>query len=160
MLLPQPWRKLLLSVHVGTTVSVLGADLALLTLVVSGLLGSEPRSVYPAAQVVGANLVAPLAVGALGTGLLLGLLTPWGLLRYWWVTIKLVITAVLTGAVLFVLLPSLGRAANSAAAAEPFTDPQRVPLVVAPALASTLLVLALTLAVFKPGWRLRSNPAA
>jgi hypothetical protein len=36
MHLPARWRKALLAVHVATTVSVLGADLALLTLAISG----------------------------------------------------------------------------------------------------------------------------
>jgi hypothetical protein len=155
MILPQLWRKLLLSAHVATTVSVLGADLVLLTLAAAGLLGADPRTIYPAAQLVAARLVAPLAVASLGTGLLLGLLTPWGLLTYWWVTLKLGITAVLTSTVLLVLVPRLGRAAAAAVAAEPLTDAQRLPLVAAPAAASALLVLAVVLAVFKPGWRLR-----
>jgi hypothetical protein len=159
MLLSQPWRNLLLGGHIAATVSVLGADLALLTLVASGLFGSEPRTIYPAAQLIGATVVAPLAVASLGTGVLLGLLTGWGLFRYWWVTIKLAITALLTAAVLIVLLPSLGRAADAAVAVGPSIDSQPV-LLAAPALASTLLLVALFLAVVKPGWRLRSGPAA
>jgi hypothetical protein len=156
MNLPAQWRKALLAVHVATTVSVLGADLALLTLGISGLLGSEPQAIYPAAHLVGARLLAPLAVGSLGTGLLLGVLTPWGLLRYWWVAIKLAITTVLTAAVLFVLVPRLGAAAAAAPAMEASTDPRRLLLVIAPAVASTLLVLSVVLAIFKPGWRLRT----
>ena len=37
------------------------------------------------------------------------------------------------------------------------TAADRLPLAIAPAVASTLLVLNATLAVFKPGWRLRSD---
>lgn len=152
-------RKLLLTVHVATTVSVLGADLVLLALGIAGLRGAEPQTIYPAARLVGAQLIAPLAVASLGTGLLLGLLTPWGLLRYWWVGIKLGITAALTAAVLFVLVPRLGAAADAAigSGARPFTDAERLPLVAAPAAASTLLVLSVVLAVFKSGWRLRAR---
>jgi hypothetical protein len=71
-------RKLLLSIHVATTVSVLGTDLVLLTLGIASLGGADPRTIYPAAHLVSAWLVAPLAVLSLGTGLLLGLLTSWG----------------------------------------------------------------------------------
>jgi hypothetical protein len=151
------WRKLLLSVHVVATVSVLGTDLVLLALGLSSLSGADPRTIYPAAHLVGARLVAPLAVLALGSGLLLGALTPWGLLRYWWVTIKLAITAVLTGVVLFVLVPRLGAAAEAVSGPAPgvLTSAERLPLVIAPAIASTLLVLNVVLAIFKPGWRLR-----
>jgi hypothetical protein len=96
---------------------------------------------------------------SLGTGVLLGLLTPWGLLRYWWVTAKLTITAVLSGAVLFVLIPRLGAAATavSTPAATPLATSERLPLVIAPAVASTLLLLMVALAIYKPGGRLRAR---
>jgi SAM-dependent methyltransferase len=160
--LPQPWRKVLLTVHVAASVSVLGADLVLLTLGSASLTGADPLTIYPAARLVGAWLVAPLALLALGTGLLLGLLTPWGLFTYWWVTIKLAIVVVLTGAVLFVLVPALGATADavSGPTPRPLAAGERLPLFVAPAVASTLLAVALVLAIFKPGWRFRSGAGA
>ncbi|MCA1718881.1 MAG: hypothetical protein LC781_19330 [Actinobacteria bacterium] len=103
--LSPPWRKLLLTVHVATAVSVLGTDLVLLVLGISSVRGADPRTIYPAADLIATWLLAPLAVVALGTGVLLGLLTRWGLFRYWWVTIKLTLTAILTGVILFVLVP-------------------------------------------------------
>ena len=157
MMLSSPWHKLLLTLHVAASVSVLGTDLVLLALGLSSVGGADPRTIYPAAHLVSAWLVAPLAVLSLGTGLLLGVLTPWGLFRYWWVTIKLALTAVLTGVVLFVLVPRLGAAAAAVTGPAPglLTIGERLPLVVAPAVASTLLALNVVLAIFKPGWRLR-----
>jgi hypothetical protein len=159
--LPSPWHKLLVTVHVIATVSVLGADLVLLALGIAGMGSMEPRAIYPIAHLVAAWLVAPLAALALGTGLLLGVLTPWGVFRYWWVTIKLAITVLLTGAVLFVLVPGLGATADvvTGLAPRPLTNAERVPLLVAPAVASSLLMLSVTLAVFKPRWRLRAHTA-
>jgi hypothetical protein len=159
--LAAPWHKLLLTLHVATTVSVLGMDLVLLALGIASLGGADPRTIYPAAHLVGAWLVAPLAVLALGTGLLLGVLTPWGVLRYWWVAIKLMITLVLTGVVLLVLVPRLGALAIAVTGPAPrlLTIGERVPLVVAPAIASTLLLVNVALAVFKPKWRLRAVAA-
>lgn len=161
MTLRARWHTVLLTVHVGATVSVLGADLALLALGLTGLGGADPLTIYPAARLVAARLIAPLAVLSLGTGLLLGLLTRWGLFRYWWVTIKLGIVLVLTGAVLFVLVPALGATAEAVTGSVPLplTRGERVPLVVAPAVASTLLAVALILAIVKPGGRLRSGVA-
>ena len=158
MKLSPRWHKLLLTVHVATAVSVLGTDLVLLVLGISSVRGADPQTIYPAAHLVAIWLLAPLATLALGTGVLLGLLTQWGLLRYWWVTIKLTLTAVLTGVILFVLVPSLGVAANAATAAQTFTDAERLPLVVAPAAGVTLLILIVVLAIYKPPWRLRSRP--
>ncbi len=160
MNLPPPWRKLLLTVHVATSVSVLGTDLALLVLGISSVRGADPQTIYPAAHLVATWLLAPLAALALGTGVLLGLLTQWGLLKYWWVTIKLALTAILTGVILLVLVPRLGVAADAATALDPrpFTDAERLPLAVAPAAGVTLLILMVVLAIYKPGWRLRSRP--
>src|SRR5918995_924772 len=153
--LPQSWRKLLLTVHVAASVSVLGADLVLLALGVASVGGADPVTIYPAASLVATWLVAPLALVALASGLSLGLLTPWGLFTYWWVTIKLAIVAVLTGAVLFVLVPALGAAADAVTGPTPrlLGDAERLSLLIAPATAGALLLVALTLAVFKPGWR-------
>jgi hypothetical protein len=154
------WRKVLLTVHVTSTVSVIGADLVLLLLGLSGLSGADPRTIYPIAHLVAAQLIAPLAVLGLGTSVLLGILTPWGLLQYWWVTIKLAITAVLTAAVVFVVVPRLDAVATAVTGQAPslLTSGERLPLVIAPAVASTLLVVNVVLAIFKPGWRLRARP--
>jgi hypothetical protein len=157
--LSTPWRKLLLSFHVMTTVSVLGTDLVLLMLGIASLGGMDSRIIYPVAHLVSAWLVAPLAVLSLSTGLLLGWLSPWGLFRYWWVTIKLAITLVLTAIVLFVLVPRLGMLATSVTASDagPLSIGERVPLVIAPLIASSLLLLNVGLAIFKPSRRLRGH---
>jgi hypothetical protein len=159
VLLPEGWRKLLLAVHVAASVGVLGADLGLLVLGVSGVAGADPTAVYPAAFLIGARLVTPLAVTALATGLALGLLTQWGLFTYWWVTIKLGIVLILTGAVLFVLVPGLERTAIevTSPSAQPLIPAARLPLAFAPAAASALLAIALLLAIFKPNWRIRRS---
>lgn len=142
MKLSNGWRKALLSLHIATTVSVLGTDLVLLLLTMS--------NEFSTALLVGENLVAPLAVASLATGLLLALLGPYGLLRYWWTTIKLAITAALTGAIYLALLPALRTAA--AGGAQPAT------LVLAPSIAIALLLVNVVFAVFKPAARL-SRPA-
>jgi hypothetical protein len=158
--LPASWRKLLLTVHVLTTVGVFGTDLVLVMLGVWSVVGADPQTVYPAAHLIGQVLVAPLAIASLGTGVALALLTPWGLLRYWWTAIKLTITAVLTGAVVFVLVPQLGAGANATTGLTPraLTTAEKLPLLLAPAVASSLLVLNVALAIYKPRWRLRYQP--
>lgn len=155
------WRKPLLAIHIVTSVGVIGADLVLLALGISGARGSDPETVYPAMSLVSGWLIAPLAVLALATGVLQALLRGWGLARYWWVTIKLTITAVLTGVVLFVLVPGLRTAAETATgpnAEALLDDAQRVAFVIAPSVAITLLLLNVFLAVYKPTWRIGSRP--
>ena len=83
---------------------------------------------------------------------MLGLLTHWGLFRYWWVTIKLTLTTILTGVVLFVLMPRLSAAAaaSTGPSAQTFAIAERLPLAVAPAVGVTLLLIAVILAIYKP----------
>ena len=150
-------RKLLLIVHVVAAVSLIGADLVLLALGISGTRGADPLTVYPAASLVASWLIAPLVVVALGTGVLQAVLSQWGLLRYWWVTIKLAATVVFTGIVLFVLVPRLAASSDDATAAETFTRAERLPLAIIPALAITVLVGLVSLAIVKPRWRLPST---
>jgi SAM-dependent methyltransferase len=150
------WHKLLLTAHVTASVGVLGADLVLLNLGFAGLSGAAPATIYPAARIVGESVVAPLALTALGTGVWLSVSTPWRLFRYWWVAIKLAITLALTAAVLFVLLPALGTAADAVAAGAKLGTRERVPLFAAPAVASSLLLLAAALGIFKPRWKVAS----
>lgn len=159
MTLSTPWRKLLLTLHVIATVSVLGMDLVVLTLGFAGLSGADPQTIYPAAHLVAARLMVPLALVALSTGLLQGILTPWGLFRYWWVTIKLTLTIILTGLVFFVLVPGLGAAAEAVSGPVPhlLSSSERLLFVIGPAASSTLLALNVVLAIFKPAWRLPSR---
>jgi len=145
------------------SVGLIGTALVLMALGISGVRGADPRTVYPAAYLVEAWLVAPLAVVALLTGVLQAVLSPWGLLRYWWVTINLATTAGFAGVALFVLLPRLEASADAAtgpAAQEAFTIAERLPLAIAPSVAVALLVLNVALAVYKPGWRLRARRRA
>ena len=146
-------RKTLLAAHVTAIAGVVGADLALVTLGLAALGGADPATVFPAAAVIASGLVLPFALAALVTGIVLALVTRWGLLRYWWVTIKLVITVALTAAVLFVLVPGLEATAHAARQGAV----ARNPLLVGPVAASLLLFAALLLFVFKPAWRLRAH---
>ena len=147
------WRKLLLTSHIGSSVGLLGTDATVLLLAVRGAQGSDPASVYPAAQLIGALLLVPAALLSLTTGVLLGwlTLTPWGLFRHWWVTAKLALTT--AGAVLslVVLTPALTGLADGPGG--PFG--QRLQLVRDSGAASVVLVVTLVLSVYKPFGRLR-----
>ena len=149
-LAPAAPRRLLLSIHILTTLGVFGADLSLLVLGLASLSGTAPQAIYPAASLVAANLVAPLAIGSLATGLLLALRSPWGLLRYWWVVVKLAITASLTAVVVLVLVPRLNAAATTAT----LSGAAPASLALPAGAASVLLAVNAFLGVYKPSWRL------
>lgn len=153
--LPPPWRKLLLAGHVTVSVGLLGTDSAVLTLVASGWLGTKPITVYPAAHMIGTYLLLPLALLAVLTGVALGLLTRWGLLRYWWVLISLVATSAGTLLAVFVLLPELDSAASAATADQPVTAPSG--LVVDSGAACLVLAGTVLISYYKPLGRIRGT---
>jgi uncharacterized membrane protein len=151
------WRKLLLTTHIGSSVGLLGTDATVLLLAVRGAPGSDPASVYPAAQLIGSLLLVPAALLSLLTGVLLGLLTPWGLFRHWWVLAKFGLTT--AGAVLslVVLTPALTELAE---ATGPIPLGQRLELVRDSGAASLVLVTTLLLSVYKPFGRIRAAARA
>jgi hypothetical protein len=151
-----PRRRLLLTVHLVFAVGLIGAALVQIGLGVAGMRGAAPETIYPAAHLVDAWIVGPLAVVALVTGVVQAILTQRGLFRYWWVTIKLTITAVAAVVAIFVLEPRLADAAVAAQAGAVFTTGDRLPLAVAPSAAAALL------GVYQPGGRLRraTDPTA
>ncbi|SIN12719.1 hypothetical protein [Micromonospora cremea] len=152
--IPPTARKALLTLHLVTSLGWLGADLTLLTLGVAAQRGADPAVVYPVAALVGTVLFAPLSVLVWLVGVASALLTPWGLLRYRWVLVKLVITTVMVGLVLFLLTPNL-RHAGALGAALPARD--RADLVIAPAVSTSLMIIATVLSTYKPWGR---RPAA
>ncbi|MET8232994.1 hypothetical protein ABZS77_20225 [Micromonospora sp. NPDC005298] len=150
MRLPPTARKALLTLHLVTSLGWLGTDLVLLTLGVAVQRGADPAVVYPVTALLGTVLFAPLSVLVWLIGVASALLTPWGLLRYRWVLAKLLITTVMVGLVLFLLTPNL-RHAGMLGAALPARD--RADLVIAPAVSTSLMIIATVLSTYKPWGR-------
>lgn len=156
------FRKLGLTAHVTLSVGWLGAVCVFVALGAVGLTSREAatvRSVYLAMQPAATFALVPLAVGALLTGIIQALGTPWGLFRHYWVLFKLLISTVATA----ILVAYLGTFAVLAdAAADPSTKLGAVRSA-SPVLHSVLallaLLLAMVLALYKPrgmtryGWR-------
>lgn len=93
------------------------------------------------------------------TGVILGLGSKYGLVRYWWVAVKLVLNLVLTGLVLVALAPAVSQAAERG---RQFAQGQPATLAVGdlifpPIVSPTALTVAMVLAVFKPWGRIRRS---
>jgi hypothetical protein len=156
-------RKLALTAHVAVSVGWLGAVTGVLALAIAGLASDDPQTVraaYIAMDLSGWLVLVPLAVASLVTGVVQSLGTKWGLLRYYWVVAKLVINLVAT-VVLLMYTQTLDHLAGVAAETSgPDLGVLQTPSVVLHAGAAlALLLVATTLAVFKPrgmtryGWR-------
>jgi hypothetical protein len=154
MKLPPRWRKLVLTVHVITAVGWLGVDLVLLTFGAAGLAGADPELVYPAQSMIGRFVFAPLSALVWLVGVINALVTPWGLLKHWWVAVKLAVTTLMLVLVVFSLYPGLTEAGNLAGDL-PRAD--RINMVVAPTVSTSLMIFATVLSTYKPWGRTRAG---
>jgi hypothetical protein len=146
------WRKAVLTLHVITSVGWLGTDFVLLTLGIAGLSGADPAVVYPAMGLIGTVLFIPLSVVVWVIGVFNAWATPWRLLTHWWVVAKLIVTTFMLGMVLLVLRPQLQ---DALALGLDLPRRQRLSLVAAPIVSSSLLVFATILSTYKPWGRVR-----
>jgi hypothetical protein len=107
--LPPRVRKAVLSVHVMASVALLGIVAAQLTLAVLAAVGStaDTPTVYRLMLSIVHGVTIPAAAITLGTSLVLGLRTRWGLFRYWWVIVKTVLFAGAVATAITVLRPAL-----------------------------------------------------
>ena len=155
-------RKSNLLVHIPSAGAWLGIDLVMAVLVFTALGSADDRIKALSFQALELAAVGPLlATGlvCLLSGVLLGLGSKYGLVRYWWVAVKLVLNLVLTGLVLVALAPEVAAHADQARrflAGEPASlgvgD-----LIFPPIVSPTALLVAMTLAVFKPWGRIRRS---
>jgi hypothetical protein len=142
-----------LTAHVVTSVGWLGAVAAFLAVGVVGLTSEKAetvRAAYLVMEPAAWLILVPLAFASLVTGLVQSLVTTWGLFRHYWVVFKLAINVFAT----FVLLMYMETFSVMAdVAADPSADLDAVrsasPVLHA-AFALVLLLVAVTLAVYKP----------
>jgi hypothetical protein len=135
-----------------TAVGWLGSDLVLLTLAAAGLAGYRPEVVYPAMGFVGLVLFLPLSFAVWLIGVVNAWTTPWGLLRHWWVIVKLILTTAMLVAVFFALRPGLESALAEGAALD---QQERIGLMFPPVVSTSVLVFATVISTFKPWGRTR-----
>jgi len=155
-------RQPLLVAHIGFSAGWIGLNTALLTLGVVALATSQPatlRAIYVALGWLGISLIAPFSIGSLGTGILIALRGRWGLLRYWWVTVKFIIAIGVTIGANLLLDLRLQSAANRVTAGGTLTASSvgvaRYVAVVLPVIQTVLLLTALVLSIYRP-WGLTS----
>lgn len=152
-------RKVVLTVHVVTSVGWLGAVVCYLALDVTAATSADPqvvRTAYSAMALLVADVIVPLAVASVVVGIVNALGTSWGLLRHYWVIVKLLLTVFAT-VVLLIESRTVAHLARSAAASP---VPGDLPSTLPHSVGGVVVLLTITaLSVFKPqgltryGWR-------
>jgi hypothetical protein len=154
-------RKGLLVLHIASAGAWLGIDLAMAVLIFTDNTTTKATS-FQALELVAVWPLLATGLVCLASGVLLGLGSRYGLVRYWWVTVKLILNLVLTGLVLVALAPQVADAAEQArrfVAGEPATLAVG-DLIFPPIVSPTALLVAMVLAVVKPWGRTRAaNPS-
>jgi hypothetical protein len=153
MTLPVWWRKFFLTIHVTTSVGMVGAVACFVTLAIIGATTTIPvliASTYLAMHVLTWWVIVPLGVATLLFGILQSLGTPWGLFRYYWIVFKLALT-VLALLVLLLQTPTIGALSEAAMAGNlPTLNGGRAGVILHSAGGLLVLLLATVLSVYKP----------
>jgi hypothetical protein len=155
-------RKLLLLLHIVTSVGWLGLNVGNLTLAITGLTTDDPgtqHAAFGAMHLVGGPLLIPVSLLALTSGVLLGIYTKWGLVRYWWVAVKLTLTVIAVVLIPLSLLPGL-RELSALVADTPAdrladTGPLALDMLAAGCVSTAMYVTNAVLSVLKPWGRTR-----
>src|SRR5262245_37816723 len=117
MIMSPGLRKLALTAHVTTSIGWFGAVAVFLALSIVGMTSPDTqltRAAYLAMEVTTRFVIVPLAFVSLLSGIVSSLGTKWGLFKYYWVLLKLLIT-ILATLVLLVHLQPIERLATVAA---------------------------------------------
>lgn len=146
-LLSPTGRRIALIVHVVVSVAFPGAVACFLSLAIVGLLGDagSARADYAAMQIMTLWVILPLCAASLVSGVVSAVGTPWGLFRYWWVVVKLALTA-LSMAILLVHL----RPIDAMAHLDSGQHGTQTQLLIAAAAAIVALVFMTALSIVKP----------
>ena len=110
-------RKFALIGHLAFSVGWIGAVVAYLILVIAAMISQDVeigRAAWIAMELIGWYAIVPLALASLLTGFVMSLGTKWGLFRYYWVLITLVLTLFAT-IILLLHMPRVSFFADMAA---------------------------------------------
>jgi len=166
----RPWRlgartrKGVLVVHIVSAGVWIGIDVVMAVFIFTALLANDDNTkalCYRALELFAVWPLLTTGLVCLASGVVLGFGTKYGLVRYWWVAIKLVLNIVLTALVLVALRPEVSKAAEQGrqfAAGEPASLAVGN-LIFPPIVSPSALLIAVVLAVFKPWGLIRKRSA-
>ena len=154
MIMSPGLRKFALTIHVTSSIGWFGAVAVFLALSIAGMTSSDAQLVRAAYLVMGVTtwfVIVPLALVSGLSGVVSSLGTRWGLFRYYWVLVKLVITVLATIVLLIHTQPIdllTGIAAKTTVSAYPYA--LQLQMVVASSAALVALLVLTVLSVYKP----------
>jgi len=155
MIMSPGLRKVTLTAHVTSSIGWFGAVAAFLALAIAGMTSQDAqlvRAAYLAMELTTWFVIVPLAFVSLLSGVVSSLGTNWGLFRYYWVLLKLLITIFAT-IVLLVHIQPIELLAGVAAKMTVFSadlQSRQLLMVIASGAALVVLIVLTVLSVYKP----------
>jgi hypothetical protein len=145
-------RKALLTLHISASVALIGSGsgITALALIATGKPDAEAHVVYTTARTLVLTLGIPLSFISLLSGIALGLGTRWGVLRHRWTAAKLALQLAIIACGGLVIRPAMESLIDGSG-----RGTAEWTMVTGAAFNTACAMLAVGLAVFKPGGRLR-----
>jgi hypothetical protein len=155
-------RKGVLVIHKASAGAWIGIDVVMGVFVFTALLAENESTralCYRALELFAVWPLLTTGLLCLASGVVLGLGAKWGLVRYWWVAIKLALNVVLVLLVAFALRPGVVEMAEQGRlfAAGEAASLAVGDLIFPPIVSTSALLVATVLAVFKPWGRVRKR---
>jgi hypothetical protein len=156
-------RKLALTAHLTLSIGWLGAVIAFLALAIAAVTSADTQLAHGACIAMGflvSYVVVPIALVSLLSGLVSALGTKWGVFRYYWVIVKLVLSCIAVAILLKQVAPirELAELARDPNASLAIPEVKR-PLVHA-AGGLVVLVVIQVIGVYKPWGPRKPQPEA
>ena len=152
MVIARRGRKALLATHLTVSLGWIGAAAAYVVLGLAAESSEDAatiRAAWIGMELIGWFVIVPMALASLATGVIMGLVTRWGLLRHYWVVISLVLTTFAT-AVLLLHMPTVSAMADDARQGQDEQLSQLGGDLGHPTIGLALLIAILALNVIKP----------
>jgi putative copper export protein len=151
-------RKFVLTLHVTASVAWIGAVAVFLALAIIGFMNPDVervRASYVAMDSAYSSVVVPLGLASVVTGIVSSLDTEWGLFRYYWVLVKILLSV---PAIILMLVHArpvsdMARAAGASIFSGTELTGLRIQLIAYACVALIVLLVATGLSTYKPRGR-------
>ena len=153
-------RKLALTTHITFSVSWFGAVAVFLALAIAGLTSQNVQIVRATYIAMGLStwfVILPACFGALLSGLVQSLGTPWGLFKHYWIAVKLLLTILCTLVLLLHMQPIsyLAEVASETPLSNMDLRGLRIQLIADAGAALLVLLIIITISIYKPWGRIQ-----
>ncbi|MFY7667507.1 MAG: hypothetical protein ACOVQG_02110 [Crocinitomicaceae bacterium] len=154
-------NKFFLISHITFSIGWLGAIAVFIVLAVKGFNTSDKQiaqSTIMALEVSAWYVILPFCIASLITGLIQASITQWGLFKYYWIVVKLILTLAMTILLILHLQPisSLANSANNHTPESLNDSKTLLDLITKAGLAILALVAITTISIYKPWGKIQN----